>query len=60
MAGTFRVSFVDKEHDPVRIKADSVEDSGDSNIFSDNKNVVARIPRNVVLAVIEESSLEED
>jgi hypothetical protein len=60
MASTFKVSFVDKDHDPVRIKADSVAESGDSYVFLDNDNIVATIPRNVVLAVIDRSSLEED
>ena len=56
---TFIVSFVDKDHDPVRIKADSVQESETSYLFLNNENIVATIPRNVVLAVIEESSLQE-
>jgi hypothetical protein len=51
---TFVVSFVDKEHDPIRIHAETVEAHGDSYAFLENRKVVAMVPRNIVRSAVEE------
>jgi hypothetical protein len=56
---TFVVSFLDKEHEPIRIHAETVEAQGDSYAFLEDQNVVAMVPRNVVCSVVEECSLDE-
>ena len=56
---TFVVSFLDKEHEPIRIHAETVEAQGDSYAFLQDQNVVAIVPRNVVRSVVEECSLDE-
>lgn len=57
---TFKVSFLDKAHEPIRIMADSVEDHGESYVFFDDGSVVSMVPRNIVLNVVEQFSLDED